>query len=286
MKPRGRWGLRRLILAFISVWIVGCNTVQRITPLAPPTGYPPITLIVRTLAPSTSAYTTITPASATLHPVATPEADQTPYIATDANLPPGSTPMSLPLRIEAPTCYETDTDTIVCLGLVDNNTNQIAGQVVVLVQLLYSDGTQLAAQTIAVEQHFIPPGTSAPYRTLFRSIEGIASVGVSLQNAEAVSQDYIPYVTLEVENIHARMVEGRYIVSARVYNPGTWTAQSWRVIVTLQDAERRVTGYRVVQMDRALSAGQRLPIRIEVLSLVTDIDQTHTLYIEAWENGE
>ncbi len=282
MKPRGRWGWRRLILACISVWIVGCNTVQRITPLARPTGYPLITLIVRTPASSTPATTTIAPAPTTSSTIATPEADQTPYI----DLPPGSTPPPLLLHVETPGCYETTTDSIVCLGLVDNNTNQVAGQVVVLVQLLNSDGAQLAAQSIAIEQRFIPPGASAPYRALFGNVEGVAGVRVSLQNAEIAPQEAGSYATLEVENIRADMVEGRYIVSASVYNPGPRTAQVWHVVVTLQDIGRRVTGYRVVQMDDMLPTGERLPIRIEVRSLAADIDQSHTLYIEAWENGE
>ncbi len=172
----GYWGWRPLLCGvFISAWVVGCNIVPDNTDpsAAAPSSYPIVTLTVGRL-PTVGLSPPPNQAAATVMVTAepTPTATTAPayYVvqsgetleqiaarfAMSAELlreaNPGVTleagarlviprPTPLPLDVQAPTCYETSTSNVLCLGRVDNPLAFPVESVTVEVSLMQADGT-------------------------------------------------------------------------------------------------------------------------------------------------
>jgi LysM repeat protein len=325
----GYWGLRPLIFAmFISVWVVGCSITTDAAPTMPPTQYPHVTLTLRQPASSTPQSTPMTLMVSTLSPASTAEASLTPVVhtvqsgdtllgiaiqygvdlgvlqAANGGIDPRSlqigqqlviphsasgaiveelTPTPLPLPLESPTCYETSTETLLCLGQVNNTLDQPVERIGLVVQLVQSDGTQLAEMETATEQIVIPSGQTAPYRAVFADgWQSYAGVTAVLQSADPAHQVNERFISPVIEDEQGALNSGRYVVSAMVRNPDQETADEMRLVVTLLNDSQQVVGYRVVQMDDSLPGGASLPIRVEVIPQTDDATLTHTLYVEAW----
>jgi LysM repeat protein len=91
----GYWGWRRLIVAFVSVWVVGCSFTARTAPTTTPTDSPVITLIIRTPFEITPSNTPETPTPATGQPTATLEVDSA---AAVYRVQPGDTLLGIALK--------------------------------------------------------------------------------------------------------------------------------------------------------------------------------------------
>lgn len=214
-----------------------------------------------------------------------------------------ATATPLALGLDMPDCYETPASGILCLGSVENTSDQPVERVTVFVQLLRPNGMVLAEQTTTLEQTIIPAGASAPYRALFDADwEHFARAAILLRSADTARQVDERFVALLVEEESAEIVNGRYVVSATLRNPGPDNADAPRVVVTLYDTDGSVAGYRVFEAEAVLLAGESLPVRVEVMPnlLAASLDQNgqltpellaqmanaeaalrHTLYTEA-----
>src|SRR5262245_28402316 len=85
----GYWGWRRLVAAFISVWVVGCSTTHESAPTLPSTKLPLVTL---TAQPSSSPTPQLILESS---PVAPAPIAPTPIVYT---VQPGDTLLQIALR--------------------------------------------------------------------------------------------------------------------------------------------------------------------------------------------
>ena len=271
----GQWGWRRLIFAFVLVWVVACDTRPQSTPTVTPTEYPPVTLIVRTPRTPSPNTPTNTQAPPTPHPQPTPAPQSSP-------LPPDSTryatPTPLSLSVQPPNCYSGAGDVVQCLGLIQNSLDNSAERVVVWVELLNPDGSQLAARSVAVEQRHIAPGQTAPYRATFEGALASAGAYAVIQRADTAGDTS---TALQVHNEQGVLLNGRYAVSADIDNTGVDPAYGVRAIVTLQDSARHVVGYRVVDLTDMLAAGAVVALKVEMRPLAEDSAYTHTLVVEA-----
>ena len=88
---------------------------------------------------------------------------------------------------------------------------------------------------------------------------------------------------LLIEDVKGQSRDGRTVVSAVIYNPGSQNAELLRAFVTLLDNLGRVIGYRVVTFDPSmiLDAGAHMPFEIEVTPQVSSLTPDYLLYIEA-----
>lgn len=195
---------------------------------------------------------------------------------------PTATPLQLPLF--PPACYETATTSILCLGSVHNNLRQPVGRVSVWVTVFGRDGQILAQGETGVEQVVIPPGQRAPYRALLQADwRDYAGATAALRSAEVVNT--VELTTPAVEQERGSWSDGRYVVSAELHNTTMQPMHLVRAIVTLYNRTGQVAGYRVVPINRVVSAGEVLPLTVEIAPMGTDSDLTHSLYIETGVSG-
>jgi hypothetical protein len=107
---------------------------------------------------------------------------------------------------------------------------------------------------------------------------------VSLSSSEIVTAPRVD-ARLEIEREQVNRSNGRYEVSAIVRNMTLDDAADVRAIITLQDGEGRVTGYRVTALAGQLGIGERFPLRITVIPQTAAQHLTHILTIEARRVG-
>ncbi len=204
--------------------------------------------------------------------------------------PPDPLPTLVPrtLTLMPPTCYDTASDVLECLGYVVNDLSEPVGRVAALIELRTADGQLLASQVAQVEQYQIPPGGRAPYRARFTGIQtttlqpGTVLI-IALQSADPASpllSTGLPIVQDELYH-HDRQL---YQVTARLVNAGQEDFHAIRVVVTLFDADERVTGYRVLDPG-GLAAGDSTLIAIDLYPGYGAEPVWHTLYVEAWHEG-
>ncbi len=316
------WGWRPLIFAmFISVWVAGCSLTAESAPTLSPTFTPQITLTVRLREHTTPSVTPQIPLTATPQPDAPDEttisytirpADTLLGIALDfgvsieslqaANghidprnlqvgqqivIPSEDTPPAvatmIPLQVAQPVCYETSTDSIVCMGQIYNTQKYTVRRVDIRVQLIGTDGLLLAERDTIIDQNMIPPGGSAPYSARFKADWQNYTTTASLRRADMMPE--IHFVPLVVEDEIIQQADGRYSVSATLYNPSSYTTEPPRLILTLLDDSGQVVGYRAIGASSGLDPDERLVIQIEAISQVRDVKLSHTLYAEARLQG-
>jgi LysM repeat protein len=191
-------------------------------------------------------------------------------------------PLPLPLPLEPPTCYDTASGALLCLGRVTNAGAQPVEHVQVQVQLWQADGTPLAAAETSAEQAVILPGGAAPYSVLITSIAADPAYATAvLLSADPAPQTDRRFVALVIEDAQASRVDGRYAVTATLYNPSADAAGPARVVLTLLDADGRVTGYRIAITPGGIAPGARVTVAIEAAAQDATRTASHTLYAEA-----
>jgi hypothetical protein len=259
---------------FISVLVVACNVVNSISSTLTPTSAPRVTLTLRqSRAPTEIAQSAQTPE--TTSPL-TPEgagqsSAQTPILS--ASLAP------LALIVMQPRCYAASPGTSVCLGLVHNPLSQPVQQVTVRVRLQIDDQTR--EQITAIEQAFIPSGHSAPYRALFQfSPQETHAVESQLIGAHLVVDDS-QYIALEIEDYQAQLVGERYEIAATIHNPEADTAYDAAAVITLEDGDGRLAGYRVVPLLPVILPGERIPFTSDITPQIPGANLRPSLHVEA-----
>lgn len=199
---------------------------------------------------------------------------------------PETPPPPRPQPIEPPACYDTPTGALLCLGLVTNDQSLPIENVRLQVQLWQTDGTPLAAAETGVEQVLILPGAAAPYGVLFGGSAGdYVAVSAVLLSADPSPFAGERFAELKLEEVRAENHGGRYSVTAVIHNPEAFATGAVRLVLTLLDAEGRVSGYRVLIVADSLPPGERLPVQIEAVSQNADAALTHLLYAEARRVG-
>jgi LysM repeat protein len=187
-----------------------------------------------------------------------------------------------PLLALPPTCYPTTTNNTLCLGQITNTLNYPVERVSMNIQLLNPNGNLIEEHSVGVDQGIIPPGASAPYRALFTTPYDEKFSAVSwLRSADAALRIKERFVELQITEQAGALKQGRYQLSATLYNADTQPAQRPRVVLTLYDQAGHVAGYRVFESATPLNPGDHLPVDIEVMPQGNADQFTHRLYVEA-----
>jgi hypothetical protein len=248
---------------FISVLIVACNIVNSVTSTIVPTDVLRITLTLRQ------------PRAPTETPTAAPT--PTPQPALDGSAAPAA-PASP--NVSSPDCYAVTALNTVCLGLVENPFPFPIQHVEVSITLHSSDKSRSVEQTMRLTQVMILAGGSAPYHAAFAvALADYPQVDVSLVRFRPL-ENPDQFVHLEVFQNAQWVMDGRYEITAVIHNSGQENAEDVRAIVTLQDEQGRVAGYRVTRLTSLLAAGQHLPISIEIIPQSNSHDLAHILTVE------
>lgn len=316
----GRWGWRRLLTAFISVWVVGCSITHDAAPTAAPTVLPSRTLVpysahtetppavayippfVPQITPTTTIYTiqqgdtllgiaiqfgvdvdSLYEVNGVLNPLRLPIGANIVIpnpIFNERGVPVVPTSTPLAVLLNPPTCYPTPTDSIVCLGLVTNHLETPLQRVTLRVQVFRSDGTLLTEGEAGVEQEIIPVGGAAPYRILFPVHWQDYGGAVVSLRSADSAAANGRFLALDIYDEQGAQHGGEYRIAAVLHNPAEQPAQLGRAVITLQDAVGHVVGFKVIQLHGDIQAGGDYPLLVSA-SIQGSQPVTHLLYVEA-----
>lgn len=192
---------------------------------------------------------------------------------------PTGTPAQL--ELPPPTCYPSPTGTIICMGWVANNLSQPVERILLQVRLLRGDSSILAEGDVGVEQGIILTGASAPYRILFAAnwLEYAGAVA-NLRSADLALSTAGQHIALQIEAEQQSIENGAYRVYATLRNTDPGSVRLLRAVLTLRDANGRITGYRVQTLNGTLASNALLALDMNAVSQVPDT-LTHTLFVEA-----
>jgi len=180
------------------------------------------------------------------------------------------------MALDVPHCYDTAVDGLLCLGLLKNTTTHLWKNLSLTLQL----GTH--SQHITLEQAYLLPGQSAPYRVLWPASsvrEEKAAPLVLLPTGNAVDDAISP---ISVQQINGFWVStGRYRVTALLQNPSDQTLTQGQIVVTLLDSDGAVVGYRLRDLPR-LTPGSSSAFLIDLVPVVKDGALTPQITALAW----
>lgn len=179
---------------------------------------------------------------------------------------------------DAPRCYDTPADNLLCLGQIKNTTNQLWKDVSLTAQL------QDRSQQISLEQTYLLPGQTAPYRALWPASE--------IREEDAVMSVLPPQnrtVSEDVFDIPAQDVAGfwlnktRYRVRATLQNPYDLAFKHGQIIVTLLTTEGSVVSYRLRDLPR-LGAEARMPLLLDLVPTLYEETLVPKITVLAWRD--
>jgi hypothetical protein len=177
------------------------------------------------------------------------------------------------LLILPPHCYRQAQRGLICLGNVINTGLEAVENLFLRLQL----GS--AAQTVALEQRVIPPGKAAPYRAIFPQMVD-DSATTALLDLQRRPLDMPPLTVIEQNGNYTpgRAGYGHYRYEALLRAEADY-APAWQAIVTLYSSSQQVVGYRVLEYDPGLTAGQIVQLQTSIIPLVVDAQYSAVLTI-------
>jgi LysM repeat protein len=163
----------------------------------------------------------------------------------------------LPVKVENAARYQTPVGNVWVLGEVSNPTDQPVENVQVRVALLDAAGQEVVVRTPFVVVDAIPAGGRAPFGVLFGEVPApIADFQAYVIRADQSYNYAARYAQLQTSDVGTAPEGSQQRVSGRVSNTGTSNAVDANVVVTLYDAQGRVTGFRQFPLpDDQLVAG-------------------------------
>ncbi|MBX3064743.1 MAG: FxLYD domain-containing protein [Anaerolineae bacterium] len=253
---------------WLGVLVVGCSGSASTTALnSTPTSATPLATFVLlgwTLTPPTPLPTS-TPIPRLLR---TPTL---PMLSTVTLMPTSSAALSAAeteqLLLAQPTCYETATGSLYCLGVVENTLLLAVEHIMIRVYLVDVQGSALAQGESGLAQMLLLPGERAPYGVLFDSAPAgvIGGVAMLINAQEAQPQDAAESAIFHL--LIQDVTWNDWQVSGLVVNKSGQKLEQVCVIVTLYDKAGAVTGFRIWRSadQQVLVTGATLPFEITAI---------------------
>ncbi|MEL6406569.1 MAG: hypothetical protein AAFR81_19525 [Chloroflexota bacterium] len=214
------------------------------------------------------------------------------YTFVPSGAPPGNIQLfdEHIMRVEPPICYLATQDSVACMGRVWNESDSTLGDTALRVNLQAQDADNTHENEILVHQRRIEPNDFAPYHTMFHldEVENDAYFDLSLADL-AVTAD----ITQVFEaNTHTQMLSvqdsrgmltdnGQYYLTATILNNTPMAVENMRLIVTLNDAEWGIVGYRVHEVVDMLDSGAERLVQVAVIPYRLPERIVHHIHVEA-----
>jgi LysM repeat protein len=180
--------------------------------------------------------------------------------------PPTPTSTPLPFQVKGLGFYETPAGSLWCLGEVENTSGRALERAQVEVSLYDEEDKVLATESAFVALGIVPQGGRVPFAILFAN----PPVSFAKYQAVALSGDPLTYLgnryldlTITEQQGEA---EGHYFtVEGLVQNTGQADTEAVTVLVTAYDAHGLVAGFRQVDLENALAAGESSSFQVNLL---------------------
>lgn len=222
--------------------------------------------LARVQSPSDAVLPSLTPASPSL--TFTPLFLDDPLVVTVEPTP----------ALDIPRCYDTLNDTVMCLGLLKNTSQHLWKNMSLTLHI------NNQSQRTSLEQVYLLPGQTAPYRVLWTESvlheEDAASIRLSpeVQN----SHDDVVAVSI-LQTGGAWLGQTRYRVRGMLQNPTSQYLKHGQMVVTLLDAKGALVGYRLRDLPPLLPDTAR-PFLVDLAPVIYDPDLTPRVTALAWKS--
>jgi hypothetical protein len=178
--------------------------------------------------------------------------------------------------LDVPRCYDTSANSLMCLGLLKNPTDHLWKNITLSLHL------ETASQRISLEQTYLLPGQSAPYRVLWpapTAHEEHVALSVMTPQAQTVSDEVVIIPVQQMSGLW--LGQTRYRVRGKLQNPTQQSLKHGQIIVTLLDSSGAVVGYRLRDLPPLLPDAS-LPFLIDLTPVVYDAALTAQVTVLAW----
>ena len=245
---------------FLIVGLIACSPSPNPTPTLPSTLFPSVTLTTY----NSRFITTLTPDSlppATIFPSASEFAA---------------------IHVSPPNCYPLDTQHISCLGYVDNQSENVVEDVTLQATFVDAEGHVQREELFTLEQRTINAGEVAPYRIQVPPVRLETNhLEIQLMSAQ-LSPD--TQLDLHLSNMQGtyHLEENRYIFTAELENLTAFIATDTRLIITLENEDGNIIGFRVADISEELPSGDTILIRVQITPLEATTTIRHRITLEAF----
>ena len=250
-----------LLLSFLAVIaaLIACRPPRNPTPTLSPTLFPAVTLtayhpqFVMQPSPASLPVATVLPAASRF--------DQ--------------------IRISPPRCYALGSQRITCLGYLSNQTNGNVGDITLQARYMDVNGALQGQELFALEQRRVARDDVAAYPTSVPNAR-LETRYLEIQVA-AARLSVQPSLDLDMTDMQGsyRQDNSRYLFTAQLENATAFDATNARLIVTLENDDGAVIGYRAVDLPGDIPSGARLPIRLSIVPLETTANIRHRIVLQA-----
>lgn len=257
------------------------QVIIQVTPTSSPTPSPtptatPVVYIIEegdTLLAIAIDNNTTTAAIEALNPGIQPNLLQ---IGQQVILPPPATPSfqsaastQVPLQIEVVklNAYRTPSGSLWLVGEVINNSHLAAENIQLEIGLADSSGLGIAAVSTWVTPGIVPPGSKAPFGTLLPGVTVDSTSSLSPPSAAVIGgQTTIDlgnrYLDLAVIEPEANIEDTQVVISGRIMNTGTKTAENILLVTTFYDVQGNVTGFHELPVNFILAPQEERPFTL------------------------
>lgn len=252
-----------LSLLAVIVALIACRPPRSSspTPTLSPTLFPAITL---------TAY----------HPqfVTPPAADTLPAVIM---LP--AAPRLDQIRISPPRCYAPDSRQVTCLGYISNQTDGSLSDITLQARYMAADGRLRGQARFTLEQRIVGRDEVAAYRISVPNAQLARALEIKAASARLSAP---PGLTLNITDMQGDYLDdGRYLFTAQLENATDLDAKDARLIVTLENDEGAIIGYRAADLPEEIPSGAKLPIRLSIVPLEAAANIRHRAALQAFPSS-
>ncbi|MBL1135080.1 MAG: hypothetical protein HND46_07165 [Chloroflexi bacterium] len=226
-----RWGWRWLF-CWLSVLVTACAQLSSTTPTPKP----------QTRTPSLQGFTPQATAPPTL-PVR-PVYTLTPFgnVATRR----ASQQLSSFIGVDAPTCYESAVQSLVCIGWIRNTGDDPLLNPLITVYLLTPQGQPIQITDTTTALSLLSGHTSLPYRVIFSEIPTESwTTYADVRGVEALVIDSPPLiVSLSVINVETTWNGSEYLIEGEIVNDMRQPLESIRALAAFTTSSGQLSGFR------------------------------------------
>ena len=253
-----------LSLLAVIVALIACRPPRSSspTPTLLPTLFPAITL---------TAY----------HPqfVTPPAADTLPAVVI---LP--AAPRLDQIRISPPRCYAPGSRQVTCLGYISNQTDGSLSDITLQARYMDADGRLRGQARFTLEQRIVGRDEVAAYRISVPNAQPAArALEIKVVSARL---SVPPGLALNITDVQGNYLDdGRYLFTAQLENATAVDAKDARLIVTLENDEGAIIGYRAADLPEEIPSGAKLPIRLSIVLLEAAANIRHRAALQAFPSS-
>ena len=179
------------------------------------------------------------------------------------------------VEISPPRCYRTISPQLTCLGYLRNSSQADLSDISLKARFSGGEGAQRGEATFSLEQPQLSAGGRAPYRLHMPELraEDVALEIGLLSSRPATAS--IRKLDLEDETGRYQPESNSYRYQATLRNSSGSALRDIRLIVTLENEDGAIIGFRAVDWQDELVRGAAIPVDVKITPLQAAANMQH-----------